>query len=64
VALCEQIASDGLSVRAERRLAKVGEQPNYALQRTGDHRGRPVLAMDGVLAGAEWAQCLAAELGR
>ena len=27
---------------------------NNALQRTGGHRGRPVLAMDGVLAGAEW----------
>jgi hypothetical protein len=37
---------------------------NNALQRTGDHRGRPVLAMDGVLAGADWALCLAAELGR
>jgi hypothetical protein len=38
--------------------------PNNTLQRTGDHRGHPVLAMDGVLAGAEWASCLAAELGR
>ncbi|HEV8247179.1 MAG TPA: hypothetical protein VGP93_15485 [Polyangiaceae bacterium] len=38
--------------------------PNNTLQRTSGHRGRPVLAMDGVLAGAEWAQCLAAELGR
>ena len=37
---------------------------NNALQRTHDHRGRPVLAIDGVLAGAEWATCLAAELGR
>jgi hypothetical protein len=35
-----------------------------ALQRTGEHRGRPVFAMDGVLAGAERASCLAAELGR
>ncbi len=26
---------------------------NNALQRTRDHRGRPVLAIDGVLAGAE-----------
>jgi hypothetical protein len=38
--------------------------PNNTLQRTGGHRGRPVLAMDGLLAGAEWASCLAAELGR
>ena len=37
---------------------------NNALQRTSGHRGRPVLAMDGVLAGAEWASCLAAELER
>jgi hypothetical protein len=37
---------------------------NNTLQRTRDHRGRPVLAMDSVLAGAEWASCLAAELGR
>ena len=40
------------------------EMPNYTLQRNVIHRGRPVLAMDGVLAGAEWATCLAAELGR
>lgn len=38
--------------------------PNNTLQRTSDQRGRPVLAMDGVLAGAEWTLCLAAELGR
>jgi hypothetical protein len=38
--------------------------PNYALERTGEHRGRAVLAMDGVLAGAEWAPCPAAQLGR
>ena len=37
---------------------------NKALQPTNDHCGRPVLAMDGVLAGAEWAPCLAAELDR
>jgi len=37
---------------------------NNTLQRTGRHRGSPVLAMDGVLAGAEWALCPAAELGR
>jgi hypothetical protein len=39
-------------------------QSNNALQRTGEQRGGPVLAMDGVLAGAEWAWCPAAELGR
>jgi hypothetical protein len=37
---------------------------NNTLQRTVEYRGRPVLAMNGVLAGAEWAQCPAAELGR
>ena len=35
-----------------------------SLQRTSVHRGRPVLAMDGVLAGAERASHLAAELNR
>ncbi len=44
--------------------AKGEVQSNNALQRTGKHRGRPVLAMDCALAGAEWAPCLAAELGR
>lgn len=38
--------------------------PNSALQRTHEYRGRPALAMDGVLAGAELASCRAAELGR
>jgi hypothetical protein len=38
--------------------------PNNTLERTGGHRGRAVLAMDGVLAGAEWPPCLAAQLGR
>lgn len=38
--------------------------PNHALERTRGHRGRAVLAMDGVLAGAEWALCLAAQLSR
>lgn len=37
---------------------------NNVLQRTADQRGRPVLAIDGVLAGAELATCPAAELGR
>jgi hypothetical protein len=37
---------------------------NNALQRTRGHRGRPVLAMNCVLAGTEWALCLAAELDR
>ena len=31
---------------------------NNALQRSGGHRGRTVFAMEGVLAGAEWASCL------
>jgi hypothetical protein len=38
--------------------------PNNTLERACVHRGRAVLAMDGVLAGAEWAPCLAAQLGR
>jgi hypothetical protein len=38
--------------------------PNNALQRNVTHRGRPVLAMDCVLAGAESASCPPAELGR
>jgi len=36
---------------------------NNALERTCD-RGRAVLAMNCVLGGAEWAPCLAAQLGR
>jgi len=39
-------------------------QSNNALEQTGDHRGRAVLAMNCVLGGAEWAPCLAAQLGR
>jgi hypothetical protein len=38
--------------------------PNNTLQRNETHRGRPVLAMDGVLAGPEWAPGPSAELGR
>jgi len=38
--------------------------PNNALERTVRHRGRFVLAMDCVLAEAEEALCLAAQLGR
>ena len=38
--------------------------PNNTLERACGHSGRAVLAMDGVLAGAEWAPCLAAQLGR
>ena len=34
-----------------------GHLANNALERQG-HSGRPVLAMDCVLAGAEWASCL------
>ena len=37
---------------------------NKALQRNVIHRGRPVLAIDGVLAGPEWAAWPSAELGR
>ena len=37
---------------------------NKSLERARGHRGRAVLAMDGVRAGAEWAPCLAAQLSR
>ena len=37
---------------------------NNALERPSAHRGRAVLAMNGVLGGAESAPCLAAKLGR
>ena len=37
---------------------------NKSLERACRHRGRAVLTMDGVLAGAEWALCLAAQLNR
>ena len=37
---------------------------NNAFERTGDHRGRAVLAMNCVLGGAEQVPCLAAQLGR
>jgi hypothetical protein len=39
-------------------------KPNYLLQRTVMHRGRTVLAMDCVLAGAEWQRWPAAEQKR
>lgn len=39
-------------------------QPNNVLQRNVVHRGRPVLAMDCVLAGAERSLCPSAELDR
>jgi hypothetical protein len=38
--------------------------PNNALERSRGHRGRAVLAMDDVLAGAGWPPCQAAQLGR
>jgi hypothetical protein len=38
--------------------------PNNTLERSRDHRGRAVFAIDCVLGGAEWAPCLAAQLGR
>jgi hypothetical protein len=43
---------------------KLGKTPNNALERTGGHRGRAVLAMDFVLGGAEGVLCPAAQLGR
>ncbi len=38
--------------------------PNNALERTGRHRGRAVLAINRGLGGAEWAPCQAAQLDR
>jgi hypothetical protein len=38
--------------------------PNNALERACHNRGRAVLAVDGVLAGAGWVPCLAAQLSR
>jgi hypothetical protein len=38
--------------------------PNKSFQRAGKQRGRTVLAMDCVLAGAQWQQWPAAELNR
>ena len=37
---------------------------NNTLERACEYRGRAVLATDGVLAGAEWAPCMAAQLSR
>ena len=37
---------------------------NNALERSGYQRGRAVLAMNGVLGGAELARCKAAQLNR
>ena len=39
-------------------------RPNKSLERARGHRGRAVLAINCVLAGAEWAPCLAAQLNR
>ncbi len=38
--------------------------PDNTLERTVNRRGRPVLAMDRVLAGAEWAVVAAAQFKR
>ena len=38
--------------------------PNNTLERTVDRRGRTVLAMDCVLADAQWLSWSAAQLGR
>ena len=38
--------------------------PNNTLEWTVNHRGRIVLAMDCVLADAQWQRCPAAQLGR
>ncbi len=38
--------------------------PNNTFERTVRHCGRTVLAMDCVLAGAQWSPVAAAQLGR
>jgi hypothetical protein len=38
--------------------------PNKSLERACGHCGRAALAIDCVLAGAEWPSCLAAQLSR
>ena len=38
--------------------------PNNTFERTGERRGRAVLAIDCVLGGPELALCLAAQLDR
>ena len=40
------------------------EMPHNTLERTGGYRGRAVLATDGVLGGAEYALCQAAQFRR
>ena len=42
----------------------VGKLANNALERSWKYRGRAVLAMDCVLAGAEWTPCQAAQQDR
>jgi len=42
----------------------MGMPSNNLLERPSDRGGRPVLAMDCVLAGAEWAPWLAAQQDR
>jgi len=41
-----------------------GTTPNNMLERSSDHRGRAVIAMDCALSGAEWASCPAAQQDR
>ena len=40
------------------------EMPNNTLERSCGHRGRAALAIDCVLALAEWAPCMAAQVSR
>ena len=45
-------------------VALSNEQSNNTFERTVNHRGRAVLAMDYVLGGAQWRRWSAAQLGR
>ncbi|HEY0808504.1 MAG TPA: hypothetical protein VGD49_00025, partial [Longimicrobiales bacterium] len=46
------------------QLPVVAVMPNNTLERACSHRGRAALAINCVLAGAEWAPCQAAQLNR
>jgi len=54
--------TESLKRRTELELAQM--TPNNAFERTVGHRGRPVLAINCVLARAQRRSCLAAQLGR
>jgi len=62
--LAQECWPESRSTRASLRMTCRNEMPNNAFERTVDHRGRTVLAMDCVLAGAEMQPGAAAQLDR